>query len=97
MVIILKLNQNKNHGLGVLFPVEKSFHVFNLACMLRDHFSNLCGRINQNVNKERLVLVLPYGGGGGGGGRGRGGGFNILGQSIIRAVKKALALPLKRH
>ena len=65
MVIILKLNQNKNHGLGVLFPVEKSFHVFNLACMLRDHFSNLCGRINQNVNKERLVLVLPYWGGGG--------------------------------
>ena len=63
MVIILKLNQNKNHGLGVLFPVEKSFHVFNLACMLRDHFSNLCGRIKQNVNKERLVLVLPYWGG----------------------------------
>ena len=63
MVIFLKLNQKKNYGLGVLFPVEKSFHVFNLACMLRDHFSNLCGRINQNVNKERLVL-------GGGGGRG---------------------------
>ena len=65
MVIILKLNQNKNYGLGVLFPVEKSIHVFNLACMLRDHFSNLCGRINQNVNKERLVLVLPYWRGGG--------------------------------
>ena len=42
--------------------------------MLRDHFSNLCGRINQNVNKERLVLVLSYWGGGGlEGGRGEGG------------------------
>ena len=84
MVIIFRLNQKKNYGLDVLFPVEKSFHVFNLACVLRDHFSNLCGSVweDQSKCKQRTVgtgFTVLRGGGG------RGGGFNILGQSIIRA------------